>query len=151
MIDILIVFLAKYLIILPVAFIIFFWAKSGPRERREIFYLAFLSLPISYIAARCVSHFYFDPRPFVSEGIVPLMAHAADNGFPSDHTLLAASLAALVYVWDKKWGIVLSVTALIIGGARVLAGVHHSVDILGSFVISWIAVWIGKSLAKVYL
>ena len=45
---------------------------------------------------------WVDPRPFVVDGRAPLVPHADDNGFPSDHTTVAGwgmgALAAAVGV-----------------------------------------------------
>lgn len=95
--------------------------------------------PLSYIIAKVASHFYYDPRPFVVDHIMPLIAHAADNGFPSDHMLLASALAMIVWFYNRKLAVILWVLAAVIGWSRVYVGVHHWTDILGSVVIVLIA------------
>ena len=74
--------------------------------------------------------------PFVENNFVPLIAHAADNGFPSDHTLFGAAIASVIFLFDKKWGTGLFMLAFLVGVSRVLAGVHHFVDIAGSLLIT---------------
>jgi undecaprenyl-diphosphatase len=83
-----------------------------------------------------VSRFYFDPRPFVQGNFTPLLPHAADNGFPSDHTLLAAAIAFATFHFNKKLGLFLLLLAILVGVARILAGVHHVADIAGSIIIT---------------
>jgi undecaprenyl-diphosphatase len=68
-----------------------------------------------------------------------LIPHVADNGFPSDHTLYAMVVAATLFVFKRKTGILVGVLAVLIGLARVSAGVHHPVDIIASVVIAIIA------------
>ncbi len=93
-----------------------------------------------------------DPRPFVTDNVTPLIAHAADNGFPSDHTLIAALLAAVVITKNRALGSAMLIIALAVGVSRVAAHVHHPLDIAGSFIISAIAVaivwWARRLLAK---
>lgn len=84
--------------------------------------------------------FINDPRPFVTDNVTPLLAHAADNGFPSDHTLITALFAAVVFSRNKKLGSVMLLIALAVGASRVAAHVHHLLDIAGSFVIAVVAV-----------
>jgi undecaprenyl-diphosphatase len=85
-----------------------------------------------------------DPRPFVVDPSVrPLFAHPADNGFPSDHTALSMTVAALVWVQRRTVGAVLAVLALCVGAARVLAHVHHTQDIVAGAVIGVAAAAIG--------
>lgn len=82
-----------------------------------------------------------DPRPFVVDPSVrPLFAHPADNGFPSDHTALAATVALLVMLYRRKLGAVLLAASVIAGAARVAAHVHHAQDIIGALLIALVAV-----------
>jgi len=91
--------------------------------------------PVSYIAAKLISRFYFDPRPFVVGNFTPLIPHTADNGFPSDHALLGAAIAFSIFHFNKKLGFLLLYLTALVGVARVMAGVHHATDIAGSVAI----------------
>jgi undecaprenyl-diphosphatase len=99
----LIIFCAKYLIFV-IAIGGFVYMAQSPR-RKHIALFSAVTLPIAYIVAKMVGWFWYDPRPFVESGVAPLVAHAADNGFPSDHTLLAMTIAAIVFVYDKRLGV----------------------------------------------
>ena len=92
---------------------------------------------------------YYDPRPFVIQHIHPLFAHAADNGFPSDHATLTMFLAVCVLFCSRPWGIVLAVNALLVGGARVLAHVHSPLDVAAGFLIGAAAAALASWLAPV--
>lgn len=92
--------------------------------------------------AKIAGHFYTDTRPFVSGNFTPLIPHAADNGFPSDHMLLASALAAVVMCYRKRLGYALWAVAIIIGISRVYVGVHHPIDIVGSALIALLAAFI---------
>ncbi len=78
---------------------------------------------------------YTDPRPFAVGHFHPLIAHAPDNGFPSDHALLAAFLVACV-ILVRFWRFVPIVVVLdvLVDWARVGAGIHHPIDVIGSTV-----------------
>ncbi len=141
MITVLIIFSAKYLYLVSAG--IFIWWGAVSIRRREFIFLSIFVLPISYITSRIASTLYYNPRPFVSEHIIPLIHHVADNGFPSDHALLTGTLAAIVTVFDKRIGALLWILAIIVGGARVLAGIHHTTDIIGSYIIAIIGLVIG--------
>lgn len=136
-----IIFSAKYLYLVSIA--IFIWFGITTMRRKKFLLLSIFVLPLSYIIARIVSLFYYNPRPFISEHIIPLIHHIADNGFPSDHALLTGTLAAIVTVFDKRIGAILWATAIIVGVARVFAGIHHVVDIVGSYVIALAGLGIG--------
>ena len=90
------------------------------------------------------AHLHTDPRPFVvNPSVRPLFAHPADNGFPSDHTALSMTVAALVWVQRRTVGAVLAVLALGVGAARVAAHVHHVQDIVAGALIGLVAAGIG--------
>ena len=131
----LIIFGAKYLIFF-VILIALGYIFSKPKEiRNGMLIFAIIVLPLSYLAAKIASYFYYDARPLVTQNFTPLVSHVADNGFPSDHALLATAAAAIVFFFDRKVGAFLFLLAILVGASRVLAGVHHTVDILGSIII----------------
>lgn len=132
----LIVFGAKYLIALSVALSLGYVVFAQRAVRRRMVLVAAFALPLAYAVAKTASFFYYNARPFVVENSTPLVAHVADNGFPSDHTLLATALASVVLVYSRTWGALLWLLALCIGVSRVLADVHHVVDIAASAAIA---------------
>ena len=82
------------------------------------------------------SKLFNDPRPFVAGHFTPYFAHGNDNGFPSDHTLFASLCAAITYIYSKRFGAIAFVLAALIGLSRVIAGIHHLVDIVGAILIA---------------
>lgn len=94
----------------------------------------------------------FRSRPFVSHEQVHLLIEKSglDKSFPSDHTSIAFALATVLYLNNRRWGIVGYVLALFIGIGRIYVGVHYPTDILGGIVVgvvSGLLVWvIGKRL-----
>lgn len=148
--EILIIFAAKYLFILnPLALFVLF-IKSNPEVKKYLLKISILTFPVAFLFSRISSMTYNNPRPFVVENIQPLIAHVADNGFPSDHTLITATTAVVIYQMNKKLGILAGCVAVIVGIARVVAKVHHPVDIIGSIAIAVIAVLISKYVLKIY-
>ncbi|MES2203318.1 MAG: phosphatase PAP2 family protein [Patescibacteria group bacterium] len=134
----LIILCAQYLIWAIVIAGFVYLVQSPLRKKMVLFAAA--ALAASYVVAKVIGWFWYDPRPFVSDGITPLIAHAANNGFPSDHMLFGATIASIVFVYNRPLGIVLWVLALTVGIARILAGVHHTADIVGAALIAAAAV-----------
>ncbi len=130
----LIVFAAKYLIALPV--IVAFGYLLITNRKRDYLTYAVLVLIVSYAIGFAASQLYNNPLPFVVENVAPLIAHAANNGFPSDHVLLAGALAGIVTAFNLPLGIFLWLIALLVGVGRVLALVHHPIDIIASLLIA---------------
>ncbi len=150
MINNLIIFGAKYLIIASVIVFASLWFKSDKEQRKRIIFLSLVGLPLSYLAAKILGHFYYDPRPFVGSGFEPLIPHVADNGFPSDHTLLAASLAIVVSIYSRKYGLILLAITFVVGMSRILSGVHHLQDVFGSLLIATIVIFIVHKILNKY-
>jgi undecaprenyl-diphosphatase len=145
--DSLIIFAAKYLILVPVvatAYLIYTTSK-----RRPLIKLLVCGGVLSLVLAKIASHLYWDPRPFLKDGVKPLFTASRDNGFPSDHTLLSAFLGFVALGYSKKLGWALLAIAVLIGWARLDAGDHHAVDIVASFVITAAACFITLRLLKI--
>ncbi len=133
------ILVARYFFILPILVLgVYFFLQP----RKEWMRLALFAIPagvLTYLLGLLGNHLYFDPRPFVVGHFQPLIAHAPDNGFPSDHTLLASAFAAVGMFWSVWLGIVLWALAILIAVARVYVGVHHSIDVIGSMVFALLA------------
>ena len=142
----LIIFVAKYVVfIIPlIAFV--YWLTIGKKQKIYLALYAVVTLVVTFVLTRIGSALYYDPRPFVDSNVVPLLGHAADNGFPSDHTALAASVAVAVFIVNKKLGGLLMALAVMVGLSRVAAHVHSPIDIIGSIVFAGIG-----GLAAVYI
>jgi undecaprenyl-diphosphatase len=134
-----IIFAAKYLLYVILA-IAFAWFLRQPRARqKEVVIAGALMALIAFALARIASLSYVDPRPFVTDHVLPLFPHAADNGFPSDHALLGAVVSLTLFRYGRRIGSVLLFLTLCVGLARVAANVHHLIDVAGSFLIAFVA------------
>ena len=132
----LIILCAKYLI--AVSAVLLVWCIYATRgdKRKKLLILAAVSLPLTYAVGYIAGHIFYNARPFVVGHFLPLIEHAPDNGFPSDHMLLAAALAMVGYFLSRRLGGILWILAILIGISRIAAGVHHTLDIVGSSVIA---------------
>lgn len=138
-----IIFCAKYLLFISIAIAAFVFLLASKTKKIKAIYIGLISSLAALIITKISAHFIYDPRPFAVKNIQPLIQHAADNGFPSDHTLVAALIASIVFTFNKKAGLVLLLIAILIGASRILAEVHHPLDIIGSIFIALISVGIG--------
>ena len=139
--DEVIVFLASKLHVVIVVIAIITFLLPTKKQRMALALTAMTALPLSYLLGKLASFFYYTERPFSELGIAPLVPHIADNGFPSEHTLYAMVIAAVVFSVRKNWGLLLIALAILVGVGRVLAYVHNPIDIVGSVFIASIAVF----------
>lgn len=144
--DFLIVLCAKYLYLIIGLIAAIYWLTLPKKQKIQMAIFATCTAIIAFVLTKLGGALFYDPRPFVTQHIMPLYPHAADNGFPSDHTVLAATIAVAVYSGSKKLGLVLFGLAIVIGVSRVLAHIHSPIDILGSLIFA-----IAGGLAAYYL
>ena len=139
----LIIFGAKYLFVAVILLWLIAWLQAGRRLKMHMVSSTIIGLIIAAILDKIGDKLYYDPRPFVTHHIQPLVAHAADNGFPSEHTLFSATLAAAIFFYRPRYGILTFIIALIVGASRVAAHVHSPIDIIGGALIGALAGWLG--------
>lgn len=136
----LIIFVAKYFVVISVVVVGVYWLRAKTKTKIDLGWQLVVGGVLALVLAVIASHLFYDTRPFVSHHLVPLIGHAPDNGFPSDHVLITAFLGFTMYVYSRRIGIFLLLIALLVGAARVAAHIHNPIDIVGSFVIAALAV-----------
>jgi undecaprenyl-diphosphatase len=127
---------AKYLFAVPVLILGIYFLFQPRRSQKKMLIFALPALALAYLLGMIANHAYVDPRPFVEGNFIPLIPHAPDNGFPSDHALIVSAIASIGTVWNKKLGIVLWILAAIVAWGRVYTGVHHPIDVIASAAIA---------------
>ncbi|EKD43190.1 MAG: hypothetical protein ACD_72C00414G0003 [uncultured bacterium] len=138
------IFTAQYLIFIIIILGIAYFLHRPNAEKKEIIIFSLITLPIIFIISRICAALYFNPRPFVNDQFIALIPHQANNGFPSDHTLLSSAVAMIIWHFNKKIGSLLFVLAVLVGLARVYVNVHHYIDIFTSLIISMAVILIVK-------
>lgn len=133
----LIIFSAEYLLILIAGIAFLYFLKQPKNQQKQIIIFSLISLPLIYLIAKISAIFYYNPRPFVLDNSISLIFHEANNGFPSSHTLLGSAISAVIFYFNQKIGVLLLTLSVLVGIARVLAGVHHLIDIIGSIVFAF--------------
>ncbi len=143
-----IVVVATYAIYAVALGLIATWVLADRAARIQLIVASVVAFAAVLLAISLVGSAWVDPRPFVVDGQTPLIAHGADNGFPSDHMAVATTAAVLVLWMRRRLGVVLLVVAVAIGAARVAAGVHHVPDIVGGLVVGVLCATVGMLVAQ---
>ena len=138
--------LTPYFVIVCMAI---YWFTTDRREKRILLEgaaVVTLGLLINQLITVC----YFHPRPYMMGLCKPLIPHAPETSFPSDHaTLLFGAAFALLFRsgWQSK-GALLFLIAVIGAWGRVYTGIHFPFDMLGSFAVALIAVFTMASMRR---
>jgi undecaprenyl-diphosphatase len=138
-----IIFFAVYFPFLVAAlallFLIFYHYKW-----KEII-IVFFSGIVAYVCAYILKFLFHTLRPFLALPDVHALFFESGYAFPSGHATFFTALAFLIYFYNKKAGYTFMFFALIIGLARITAGVHFPVDILGGFILGGLVAYFVKT------
>ncbi len=106
------------------------------KKWREIL-LVFFSGILAWFLAYGLKYLFHAGRPsLVLPKVIPLISET-DFSFPSGHATFFMALAFAIFFSHKKAGYWFIFFALIIGIARITAGVHFPIDILGGYVLGF--------------
>lgn len=131
--DRVVVFTAEtlpYVVIVLAGLFLLFYRKSW----RELF-LVFASSGVAYVFSKILKILIHTNRPFVEFSNVQALFPETGFAFPSVHATFFVTLAVSIFLLHKKVGYVFMLLALLIGLARIVAGVHFPIDILGGFIL----------------
>lgn len=148
LLDYLMIFGAEYVIYLTFILIFVTTFRSTFREKRA-FMLAIVSIPLVVILIKTIHLFIFQPRPFETLDITPLIVHGSDASFPSRHTSLMAAISFSYLFYKSKWAPLFLFLMLWVGVARVYAGVHYPVDILGGLFVGLVSFLLTRQILRI--
>jgi len=136
--DAIIIFFAKYyilfLIVLSV-YVIYHDYRFHSKKRASFYSLkVFFTLLSTSLLTFSFRSIYHHDRPFVTLSI-PHLLFEPTYSFPSGHTIFAFGLATAIYFSHKRFAYVLFGSGLLIGLARIMAGVHYPFDIFGGIML----------------
>lgn len=118
-------------VVIAPALLTWLWIRRPDRRRAGL--LATVMGTLAGQGANMVlGMIWFEPRPFMVGIGHTMLAHAADNGFPSDHSTLMFALGTGLILTGAARVVGVAVCALGIGvaWARVYLGVHFPIDVL---------------------
>lgn len=148
--DFLIKAFAQYL---PYAFLggaIWFFLRHSWRESIYGFCFATLTAIVSRgIITEIIRAIYPRLRPFEALNFEPLFIDTHQS-FPSGHTAFFFAIAFSIFLFNKKIGWLFISLAFLNGVARVFAGVHWPLDILGGISAALVSFWLIYKLVGKY-
>ena len=130
--------LAPYLVIVCMAV---YWYTTDHKGKKVLLEGAAV-VTFGLLVNQLITIFYFHPRPYMMGLCKPLIPHAPETSFPSDHaTLLFGAAFALLFRsgWQSK-GALLLIISVIGAWGRVYTGLHFPFDMLGSFAVALFSV-----------
>lgn len=135
--DGIIIFFAQYLTYILLLAVLLLLAQEHFKHRVFFSCEIVLSVVIARgIITETLRFFYDSPRPMDALGLASLVPQSG-NSFPSGHMMLLFAMLVAVYAMNRRAGIFFGLGAFVVGVARVAAGVHWPLDIVGGILIGW--------------
>ncbi|MBI5400733.1 MAG: phosphatase PAP2 family protein, partial [Candidatus Yonathbacteria bacterium] len=89
---------------------------------------------VAWGLAHLIKYLYPHARPTMLPETHALLSDN-DSSFPSGHATFFSALATALYFYHKRLGLFYALGALLIGVARVVAGIHWPLDILAGYIL----------------
>lgn len=99
----------------------------------------FVGATLAFTVSQLIQWFTYRPRPFVELQYQPIVAHFPNSSLPSDHSIVAYSLAfaLLLSRTSKTLSYSAIILATLLSAARIASGVHWVSDAVASLIISY--------------
>jgi undecaprenyl-diphosphatase len=114
-------------------------------ERLKEIFRVIIACGVAWLLAEVLKLFFKTPRPPLALHNVHALFSETGYAFPSGHAIFFSAIAVSLYFINKKVGYWFIFFALLIGLARITAGVHFPMDILGGFIIGSLVAYFMKN------
>jgi membrane-associated phospholipid phosphatase len=134
--------------VFAIALLVGWWLgrREGSARKVAIAVWSALAALIAVALVQPISSAADEARPFVALHFHPLIAHAADAGFPSDHSTAAGAVATGLFFLSWRLGLFASLAALLVAFSRIYVGVHFPQDVAAGLALGAVV-----AVAGVYL
>jgi len=150
--DALVIVAARYFqyIVMAYALVLMYrtWSRRNPDLKPHLYldkivsqaFWVGSSVILAYLISGLMKITFAIPRPFL-DGIDSLFVYGGYNSFPSGHATVFSALTVSMFLFHRVRGWWFLFSALIIGGARVVAGVHYPIDIAVGYIVGFVSAW----------
>ncbi len=145
------IFFTDYAGYILVAVLVLVFILKSAKLSRFMVLVALVSAAVSRgVITTIIRFFYHHPRPFDVLAVKQLIPESGYS-FPSGHAALYFALSMGVYLYNKKLGAVFFAVSVLMGIARIFAGVHWPADILGGALVGTVTALLVNFCARKYL
>ncbi len=95
-----------------------------------------ISLFVAYVVVELViKTFIHRERPYIAEGLTPIIVDSLSYSFPSGHTAYSFASATVIAMYYGRWCIPAFVLASMIGLSRIYLALHWPTDVVAGALI----------------
>jgi undecaprenyl-diphosphatase len=140
--DTLAIFFAQYLGHILI-FCLFLFLLKNLKKYWPMIIQAFLSAILArFLIVEIIRYFLPRPRPFLEIPVNLLFEPLNQSSFPSGHAAFYFALSAVIFLYNKKAGLLFFLASFLIVISRVFVGIHWPSDILVGAAIGIFSGWI---------
>jgi undecaprenyl-diphosphatase len=140
--DVLFIYFAKYLAYLLGLSIFLFLLVSFKKYWSMIVKALMAGILARFGIVELIRYFFPRPRPFLEENVNLLVDKINQPAFPSGHAAFFFALSFIVFLYNKKAGLLFFVASCLICLGRVIVGVHWPSDILVGAMVGLFSGWL---------
>jgi len=146
------IFFAYYFEYILVAVLLFLLIFRFKKDVKMVL-IAFVCAVVSrFVITSSIRHFWFRPRPFLTEKVNLLVNYdGKEASFPSGHASFFFALSTVLFLYNRKLGILFYLFTILITLSRIFIGIHWPSDVLAGALIGIFIGWLGfKIINKKY-
>lgn len=147
LLDAFMIYSTEYVIFIT-GILMFILAKEGGVSERKAFILSLLAIPMSILLIKVIHLFYYEPRPFITHEVIPLLLEGNNASFPSRHTTIMSIFAFAATYFKHQWNVLIIILMALVGVSRIYVGVHYPIDIVGGILTGFVSILLTKQLIK---
>ena len=145
-VDEIAIFLASFLPYVLIG-ILFILLIKNFKEYYKIVTQAFISgIFARFIIVEIIRFTWDRPRPFITNSVNLLINHSPSSSFPSGHATFFFAISTLIYLHNKKIGILFLIASSLISISRVFCGIHWPADILAGALVGILSALVIKKI-----
>ena len=113
----------------------FFLFKNFRKYWKMVILSFSVAILARFVIVDIIRWFFDRPRPFVENHVNLLVDKVNQSAFPSGHAAFFFAISTIVYLYNKKAGLLFFIASFLISIARVFSGIHWPLDILTGAII----------------
>lgn len=133
--DTLAIFFAKSFGYIVVLLLLLFLIKNLKKYWQMVTLAILSGIFARFIVVSIIRWLLERSRPFVENHVNLLVDHVNQSAFPSGHAAFFFAVSTVVYLYNKKAGILFFIAGFLISISRVFVGIHWPSDILAGALV----------------
>lgn len=141
------IFLANYFQYVLILSLLIFLAVGFRKYFKMIIEIIISALLARFVIVELIRWLWQRPRPFLENNINSLLINNSPS-FPSGHAAFFFALSTVVFLYNKKIGILFYLGSFLICLARIFTDLHWPADILAGAVVGIFSAWLIHKISK---